>query len=328
MSTLEDKLLTYAKNNLNVLIIGTHGIGKSLIVKSIAEKLKIKFKYFSTSTLDAFADLVGIPTPDKETNSLKFYRPKDLEDAEFIFFDELSRGHPRVLNAILEIIQFKTVNGYKLPNLKIVWAAMNPSGEDYQTEELDPALTDRFHAYIEMNAEINLEYLNTKMKPEIASLLKDWWEDNLNDEQKRILTPRRIEYLGMMISNDIPWRDAVPKRHPFPVDELARKLRIMNNEEEDIIINKENILAKKDILVEKVKNDPKHAIAIATTMTKFTEDELFECRDLLESMPKELVKTVGERKFSTRKRVLREMFVAKHIDINQYPKISEAFTPE
>jgi len=142
MSTLEDKLLTYAKNNLNVLIIGTHGIGKSLIVKSIAEKLKIKFKYFSTSTLDAFADLVGIPTPDKETNSLKFYRPKDLEDAEFIFFDELSRGHPRVLNAILEIIQFKTVNGYKLPNLKIVWAAMNPSGEDYQTEELDPALTD------------------------------------------------------------------------------------------------------------------------------------------------------------------------------------------
>ena len=35
------------------------------------------FKYFSTPTLDAFADLVGIPSPDKETNSLKFYRPKE-----------------------------------------------------------------------------------------------------------------------------------------------------------------------------------------------------------------------------------------------------------
>ena len=45
MNTLQEKLFKYAENNLNVLLVGVHGIGKSMIVKDLAEKLKLKFKY-------------------------------------------------------------------------------------------------------------------------------------------------------------------------------------------------------------------------------------------------------------------------------------------
>lgn len=326
--SLMEKLEIYAKNNLNVMLIGSHGIGKSTIVKSIMDKINLRFKYYSSSTLDPFADLVGIPAPDKDAGILKFYRPEDLLSAEVIFFDELNRAHPRVLNSVLEIVQFKTVNGFPLPNLKMVWAAINPPGEDYQVEDLDPALIDRFHQYIKMNSEINLDYLSTKMRPDIASMLKDWWEMSLNDEMKRIITPRRIEYLGMMITKEIPWHDAIPQGHiAIPVDELERQIRILNGKEEDFIINRESIVAKRDALLERVKQNPKHAIPIAKHMEKFTEEELFQCRELMESMPKELVIKVGQCKFNQRKRLFKDLFIKNNIDINQYPKVSQAFEP-
>lgn len=323
--SLVDKLEVYAKNHLNVLLVGTHGIGKSTIVKSIADTLGLKFKYYSSSTLDPFADLVGIPTPDKETNSLKFYRPTDLEAAEMVFFDELNRAHPRVLNAVLEIVQFKTVNGTPLPNLKMVWAAMNPPGEDYQVEELDPALIDRFHQFVKLNAEINLKYLNTKMKPEVAKMLKDWWE-SLGDDQRRIFTPRRVEYLGMMISKEIPWRDCLPQGHPFPVEDLARRIRILNGEDDDFIVNRENILKNKQALLKRLTEDPKTAIPVSSAMQKFNEDDLFDCRDLVEALPKELVKNLGEKKFKTRRRLFKKLFLEAGIDPKlSYPKIHECY---
>ena len=75
--SLEKKLLTYAEHNLNVMLIGSHGIGKSTVVKAVAEKLGMRFKYYSSSTLDPFAELIGIPVPDKDRGTVDFFRPHD-----------------------------------------------------------------------------------------------------------------------------------------------------------------------------------------------------------------------------------------------------------
>ena len=40
-----------------------------------------------------------------------------------IFMDEYNRTNPKVRNALMELIQFKSINGRKFPNLKVVWAA-------------------------------------------------------------------------------------------------------------------------------------------------------------------------------------------------------------
>jgi hypothetical protein len=326
MSTLEDKLLTYAKNNLNVMIIGTHGIGKSTVVKAIAEKLGMKFKYYSSSTLDPYSELIGVPVPNKERKSLDFYRPDDLGNAEFVFFDELNRvQNPRILNAVLEIVQFKSINGEPLKNLKMVWCAINPPG-DYQVEDLDPALVDRFHIYITMKASIDMEYMKSKMSEKVAKVVKDWWETDLSDEQRKILTPRRVEYLGCMIDNNIPWRDAIPVGHTFPVNQLDKRIDQMITGEDELVLSKDNVLSKVEEFIGKLDKDPRIAIGLSSVIAKFNEDELFKCRNLIEKLPTELVNKVIENKFITRQRTLRDLFVDAHIDIvKDYPKICKSF---
>lgn len=327
MSTL-GKLELYAKHNLNVLLIGLHGIGKSTIVKSLAEKLNLRFKYYSSSTLDPFTDIVGIPVPDKDNKTMNFYRSKDLEDAEFLMFDELNRAHPRVLNAVLEIIQFKTVNGTPLPKLKMVWGAINPPGEDYQVEELDPALVDRFHIYFKMNSELNLKYLEDKSTPEIAKALYGWWNQTLNAEQRRICTPRRIEYLAVMMKKDIPIYDAFPQGHLFPVDELIRRVRIASGEAEGPVADHDSIVANKQSWIELVRKEPKYYIPVHAALKNFEEFDLFECRDLLESLPKDLVNDIGTGKWNNMKKTFLAMFEKNHYDARHYPKIFHAFAPK
>lgn len=328
MSSYEKKLTKYAEHNLNVLITGTHGIGKSTIVKNIAKKMNLKFGYYSASTLDPWADIVGIPKPVDEDGKryLDFYRPRDLETAEFIMFDELNRAHPRVLNAVLEIIQFKSVNGNPLPNLKMVWAAINPPGQNYQVEDLDPALLDRFHVFFKMNAMIDVEYLSTIMDPSLAKTLRNWWQDDLTKELKELLTPRRIEYIGRMIEMKLQWKDALPPGHVFPRQCLDRRLRILNGEEKDFILNKKNIIENEKSLIKRLKTQPDCAIKIAQQMIKFSDDQLFTCRNLLESLTKELVLNLGNMKFPGRKKSFRYKFEEAKIDyLKDYPKISAAY---
>ena len=41
-------------------------------------------------------------------------------------FDELNRAKPKVRNAVMELIQFRSINGIKFNNLRMIWAAINP----------------------------------------------------------------------------------------------------------------------------------------------------------------------------------------------------------
>lgn len=327
MTILEEKLALYAKHSLNVLMLGYHGIGKTTVCMNIAKQLNLNFKYYSASTLDPFADIVGIPVPDKEKGTLEFYRPKDLENAEFLLFDELNRAHPRVLNAILEIVQFKRVNGIPLPNLKMVWAAMNPPGENYQVEELDPALVDRFHCYISMPSELHLPYLSSVLGPDIANLMKAWWETKLDESQRRVFTPRRVEYVGKMIKLDLPWRDSIPQGHAFPLDDLQKAIKKLKHNvdviDDDLAPTKENILAKTTYFIKKVKESSRLYPILANVLKGFDEDDYFAVRDLLELLPIDLVHGVLDKKFSATIEALRENFAKNNIDIKKYPNLSK-----
>ena len=107
MATIEDKLKFAAKNELNVMLIGHAGVGKTSIVKNIFEELGLKYLYYSASTMDPWVDFVGVPhevTGEDGVKYLDLVRPKAFayDDVEAIFLDEYNRcisGDTKILLA-------------------------------------------------------------------------------------------------------------------------------------------------------------------------------------------------------------------------------------
>lgn len=199
---LEEKLRLYLKLNKNVLLEGKHGVGKtSLIEKLFDEEFgKNNWIYFSSSTLDPWVDLIGVPKESIVNNEpcLDFILPKQMvnNNLKAIFFDEYNRSHKKVRNATMELIQFKSINGRKFPNLKVVWAAINPADDEdetYDVENLDSAQIDRFQIKIKVPYTPDFEYFKNKFDTKIARSAIEWWE-GLPKEAQKLVSPRRLDY--------------------------------------------------------------------------------------------------------------------------------------
>jgi MoxR-like ATPase len=225
-NTVYEELVKACKAELNVLLSGPHGIGKTAMVLAVVKDLNLTLKTFSASTLDPFADLVGIPATymDHGVQKIQFLRPEEINQAEVLFFDELNRAHPRTLNAILEIIQFRKINGTPLPNLKLVIAAINAGNDHYQVVDLDPALLDRFHVQIDFSPDLEQDYLVSKFGADLGQALFDWYQSDLSDQQRTQVSPRRLEYIGQVIRKDIRLEYAMPLNTPLPVHLLKARL--------------------------------------------------------------------------------------------------------
>jgi AAA domain (dynein-related subfamily) len=226
---------TYLENNLNILLIGLHGTGKTQSVLDLAKRHNIKLKYYSCATLDPYTDLVGVPVPKKDANgkeTLDMVRPREIDEAEIIFFDEFNRADTKTTNAVFEIIQFKSINGEPLPNLKCCWAAINPPDKTYNVEELDPALMDRFDAFIEIKPKPSVQYMVSRgIKKEIAAAVKSWWDEQ--NRKKRsfedYISPRRLEKIAFIYQtteNQQAVKYALPPGGNFDISKLIENLEI------------------------------------------------------------------------------------------------------
>lgn len=189
----------YMSEGLNIIISGEAGTGKTTMIQDAALGLGWKMKYYSTPTLDPMADLIGIPVPNHGRKTIDYYRPHEIDNAEIVFFDELNRGDLMVLNTVMEIIQFKSINGEPLRNLKCCVAAINPATDGYATRELDIALHDRFQIRLESDPNPSREFFIKRYGPSYAEAgLKLWYEyqDRINlGESLLYFSPRRLDTL-------------------------------------------------------------------------------------------------------------------------------------
>jgi len=117
------------------------------------------------------------------------------ESVEAIFIDEYNRSHKKIRNATMELIQFKSINGRKFPNLKVVWAAINPNEEEdeYDVEDLDSAQVDRFQIKIKVPFIPDFEYFQNKYGQDWAKSSLEWW-NGIPDKAKKTVSPRRLDY--------------------------------------------------------------------------------------------------------------------------------------
>jgi hypothetical protein len=293
-----DHLEYYAKLNYNVLMIGLHGIGKTAITKAVFNKMYgDRWRYFSAPTLDPWVDFVGVPETVTDPNGkrwLELIRPKFIaeDQVEALFFDELNRSSDKVQNAIMELTQFKTINGHKLANLKVIWGAINPADDEdtYKVNQMDPAFLDRFHVHKELPYKLDEQYFYDKY-PADAKHFIEWWND-MPQDQKMLVSPRRLDYAADAHANQCRLEDFLPRssnvkklRTSLKSQPFQDMLKGVKSEEDAIkIVSDINHSTK---LLDLVKNNDPIAI------------QFFE--DYGRKMPKELAEPFVEVAYAQRK---------------------------
>lgn len=262
----------YAENGFNVILSGRHGVGKTEIIKSIFNaKFDDKWAYFSAATMDAWVDFVGVPKAVKRedgTEVLELIRPARFadDDVEAIFFDEFNRAPPKVINAVMELIQFKSINGRKFENLKVVWAAINPHDEEgtYDVDEIDPAQLDRFQIQIEMPYRLDKIYFK-KEHGEKSTPFIEWWTALTKDLQYKV-SPRRLDDGIRVHSVGGDLKDVFPK--DSNVKDLLARISRNSLRTEWILMLKEGIEYRKKFL-NNVSNIEKFNVIIIKNFKRY-----------------------------------------------------------
>lgn len=217
------KMKFWIDNNLNVLFVGEAGVGKTARVKQAFDEAGLKWLYFSAATLDPWVDFIGIPKESQDENGIKFIelvrpRPFAYDEVEAIFMDEFNRSPKKVRNAVMELIQFKSINGKKFEKLRLIWAAINPDnikaldGSDdleYDVEKLDPAQKDRFQVHVDVPYKPDKGYFLKQFGEEISENAIDWWND-LDEKSRKSVSPRRLDYALNVFVKGGDVRDVLP----------------------------------------------------------------------------------------------------------------------
>jgi len=144
MEKVESAILAGLVTGDPVLLVGSHGTAKTLLCSRLAKALGIAFWAYDASKA-LFEDVLGFPDPTSLARGQVEYVPTPISiwGKEFVLIDELSRANPSMQNKWLEIIRSRRMMGKSLPELKYIFAAMNPPTY-LGTHPLDEALAGRF----------------------------------------------------------------------------------------------------------------------------------------------------------------------------------------
>ena len=142
-----------------IILRGPHGLGKSEIVEEAADAMSINYRCMDLSIMEP-PDLLGMPKIDN--NVLKYFPPATLPQGEkikvsngkkkgktvlhsgLLCFEELNRCDDAMQAPCLQLLTARCLNEYKMPSGWSIVACINPSGDQYNVNDIDPALLSRF----------------------------------------------------------------------------------------------------------------------------------------------------------------------------------------
>jgi len=144
-----DSVLTCLFCGGHVLLEGVPGLGKTLLVRTLADALSLTFRRIQFTPDLMPADIIGtnIVMEDKATGQRHFQFQPGPIFGQIILADEINRATPKTQSAMLEAMQEHSVTSsgtpYKLVEPFLVLATQNPI-EQEGTYPLPEAQLDRF----------------------------------------------------------------------------------------------------------------------------------------------------------------------------------------
>lgn len=137
-----------------ICIWGSHGIGKTAVIKDLAKRHGWKFRYCAPAQFEEMGDLHGLPVrldpnPNIQGDESTVYMPPDWvpkEDDEgpgILLLDDLNRADDRILRGLMQLIQEFEMFSWTLPSKWQIVCTANPEGGDYSVTPMDPAMLTR-----------------------------------------------------------------------------------------------------------------------------------------------------------------------------------------
>lgn len=138
-----------------VILWGPPGVGKTALVRALAEKYELPLFILVASTLDP-SEINGLPAiktvvlPDGESititdNTLQYWAEALMREGRgILFFDEASTAVPATQAAMLSVLQGRLVGRHTLPDDVWMIAAANEAKDAADGWELSPPMANRF----------------------------------------------------------------------------------------------------------------------------------------------------------------------------------------
>ncbi len=168
-----------------ICIWGSHGIGKTSLIKDYASKRGWKFRYCAPAQFEEMGDLHGLPvTYDPDPNVIgdeyTIYLPpewvpkKDDEGPGILLLDDINRADDRILRGIMQLLQEFEMFSWKLPPKWLIVCTANPDSGEYSVTEMDDAMITRlmhFSMKYDLNSWLDWATKNNIDKRGIAFVL-------------------------------------------------------------------------------------------------------------------------------------------------------------
>jgi hypothetical protein len=153
-SRIYDVLTSLRNQKWPAFLWGPPGVGKSAIVKKLAESANLPVIDLRASLLDP-TDLRGIPAIS-EGHAIwcpPDFLPKASDKPGILFLDEINAAPPLVQASLYQLVLDRQIGEYKLPDQWWIVAAGNRQGDQSVVFRLSAALANRF-IHLDFDADI------------------------------------------------------------------------------------------------------------------------------------------------------------------------------
>lgn len=212
-SSLKKSLIAMIDSKIPVFVWGSPGVGKSSIIRQIANDKSMEFIDLRLSLLDP-TDLRGIPFFDTTNKSAVWAKPEFLPDTNsqsfgILFLDEINSAPPTIQAAAYQLILDRKIGEYTLPINYAIVAAGNYESDRGVTYRMPTPLANRF---VHLDFELDFQEwkswaYESKIDTRIISFLsykpQNLFTFDAKAKEKSFATPRSWSFVNDILNSNL-----------------------------------------------------------------------------------------------------------------------------